>query len=101
MPTTYPKLTKVTPTIGLELGLFYNDDEFAPVDFSVPLKQKVEPTCLQFDPVQSILVTPGSLNNKTESKNNGDAPDDAAVAGPRVTYGMVLGVVAGAFMLIV
>jgi len=67
LPTTYPKLTKVTPTIGLELGMFYNDEGFAPVDFNVPLKQKAESTCLQFDPVQSILVTPDLLNNKSGS----------------------------------
>jgi len=52
------KLKKVTPKIGVHLGPFYND-KFAPVDFSVPLKQKVEPTSLQFDPVHSIIIPPG------------------------------------------
>jgi hypothetical protein len=99
LPVTYPKLTKVTPTIGLELGLFYNDEEFAPVDFSVPLKQNIEPTCLQFDPVTSLLVTPGSTDNKTDSRNNGDTPGDAATTGPKTGYGMMLAVVAAAFML--
>jgi len=52
------QLKKVTQTIGVQLGPFYND-EFAPVDFSVPLKQKVDPTSLQFDPVHSILIPSG------------------------------------------
>ncbi|KAH7100865.1 hypothetical protein BKA62DRAFT_830587 [Auriculariales sp. MPI-PUGE-AT-0066] len=90
---SFPKLTKITPSIGFDYNLKFNDLVFTPIDFAIPFKTSVAPTCLQFDPIQSMLVVPGSVNNRTV--NVGDVPDaGGAAVGLRASGALVASIAA-------
>ncbi|EJD50351.1 hypothetical protein AURDEDRAFT_160253 [Auricularia subglabra TFB-10046 SS5] len=58
----FPQLTKITPRIGMDVGIEFLGKEYTPLGFTTPLNNATPVQCAEFDPNRQLLVPPGSLD---------------------------------------
>ena len=57
----YDKLTKITPKLGYEVGMTFNNDEIIGADVGTPTVMDVPDTCMRYDKKHKVLVAPNGV----------------------------------------